>query len=437
MASREVDGPIRVAVVGAGHRGLAYASYAHSHPERMQVVAVADPASHRRQAAARVHGLSPEMTFQSYEELAKHPKLADAVINGTLDHLHYESTLLLLKSGYDVLLEKPIARTIQQVRELIEAARKHRRTVMICHVLRYAPFYQTIKRLIDEDEIGSIVSIHSSEHVSYHHMALAYVRGKWNDHTRTTPMILAKCCHDLDIIAWLLSGVPAVRVASFGSLSQFRPENAPDGSAERCLDGCQIEAECPYSARGNYIAARLWDTYVWGDLNLDNLTDEQKLESLRTSNPYGRCVWHCDNNVVDHQSVIVEVDNGVLASHDMFCATARPTRRIHIVGTKGEIEGDFEDGIVTSRRPFITETEAITEHHYRVRTIDVNIRGDSGTAGHGGGDARLIEDFVGLVSGAPVSKGVTLIEDSLTGHLIGFAAERARLEHRVIDLTNF
>jgi len=308
--------------------------------------------------------------------------------------------------------------------------------VMICHVLRYSPFYKTIKSLIEQGEIGEIVTIHTSENVSFHHTAIGFVRGKWNNEERLSPMLLAKCCHDLDIIAWFLSGVPAVRVSSFGSLSQFRPENAPAGSSQRCLDGCQIEAQCPYSAKANYITAGLWGMYVWGDqdLNGDELTEEQKLESLRTDNPHGRCVWHCDNNVVDHQNVIVEFANSVTASHDMLCATARPTRRIHIVGTKGEIEGDFSDGLITIRWPFITKLPEPTEHHYCVHKIDVNAHGDSGTGGHGGGDGRLMEDFVSLLSGAHTSKGLTRIEDSLMGHLIVFAAERSRTQGRTVNI---
>ncbi|MDH7568401.1 MAG: Gfo/Idh/MocA family oxidoreductase [Armatimonadota bacterium] len=420
--------PITVAIVGAGHRSVAYARYALSHPDRMKVVAVADPNPLRRQSVAQTHGIPPENCFESYEELAARPPLADAVINGTMDGLHYASAKPLLEAGYHMLLEKPIAQKEEEVRSLIDTARRHGRTVMICHVLRYAPFYAQVKELLASGEIGDVVCVHTAENVSYHHMAVGFIRGRWRRRGESNPMLLAKCCHDLDIIAWIYSGVPATRVASFGSLKQFRPENAPPGSGTRCLVDCQIEAECPYSARANYITQGLWSFYAWEPiehLGMGNATEEQKLESLRTDNPYGRCVWRCDNDVVDHQSVIVEFANGATASHDMFCATARPTRTLHIVGTRGEIEGDMEAGRLVVRHPW---TERGKE--YRETPIEIAVKGD----GHGGGDSRLIADFVSVLRGEPTSRGATRIEDSLTGHLIAFAADRSMLEHRVVEV---
>ncbi len=420
--------PLTVAVVGAGHRSVAYASYALHHPDRMKVVAVADPNPLRRQALSEQHGIPAEMQFPSYGDLVARPGLADAVINGTMDRLHYASALPLLQAGYHMLLEKPIAPTEAEVRSLIATAKEHGRTVMICHVLRYAPFYVKIKELLAAGEIGDIVSIHSLEAVSYHHMACAFIRGRWRRRDQANPMLLAKCCHDLDLSAWYLSGVPAVRVASFGSLSQFRPENAPAGSAKRCLEGCRIEATCPYSARANYLTQGLWGFYAWEPIeHLGGIqaTEEQKLESLRADNPFGRCVWHCDNDVVDHQTVTVEFANGVTASHDMFCATSRPCRKVHLIGTRGEIEGDMEAGQLLLRRP-----RPERGFEYFEEAVDVDVQGD----GHGGGDSRLIADFVSTLRGEGASRGVSRIEDSLNGHLIAFAADRAMLEHRVVTV---
>lgn len=420
--------PTTVAIVGAGHRSVTYARYALRCPDRMKVVAVADPNPLRREAVGKEHAIPEEMRFESYEQLASRPPIADAVINGTMDAMHYPSAMPLIEAGYHMLLEKPIARTEEEVRSLINAAKKRGRTVMICHVLRYAPFYATIKEMIAAGRIGEIVSVHTAENVSYHHMAVGYVRGRWRQTATSNPMLLAKCCHDTDIIAWLFSGVPAVRVASFGSLKQFRPENAPAGSGKRCLVDCKIEATCPYSARANYITQGLWSFYAWEPiehLGGGNATEEQKLESLRTDNPFGRCVWHCDNDVVDHQSVIVEFANGCTASHDMFGATSRPTRTIHIIGTEGEIEGDMEAGKLLVRKP---HTER--GHEYSEEPLEINVKGD----GHGGGDSRLIEDFVRVLRGEEASRGVTRIEDSLTGHLIAFAADRAMNEHTVVEV---
>jgi predicted dehydrogenase len=416
--------PVEVAVVGGGHRSVAYSRYALSHPDRMKVVAVADPDEVRRSRFASTHHIQPSMQFPSYQELAKRGRLADAVINGTMDSLHCPSSLPFIQQGYNLLLEKPIAPTEGEVLTLLRAARQHEVTVMICHVLRYAPFYAAIKELVASGAIGEIISIHSEENVSYHHMAVGFVRGKWNQSTSQTPMLLAKCCHDLDIVAWLMSGIGVKSVASFGSLKQFRPQNAPAGSALRCLDGCQIEATCPYSARLHYVEQELWP-YAWEPIeHIPNPTREQKLESLKTDNPYGRCVWHCDNDVVDHQSVIVEFENGATASHDMFTAAAKPERHIHIIGTKGEIEGSMKTAHLVVRH-----FQPHEKGGYSEEVVPIPVTGDD----HGGGDTRLIEDFVGVLRREPTSLGVSRLEDSLTGHQIAFAAERARVERRVVN----
>lgn len=418
--------PVTVVIVGAGHRSLLYAGYANTHPDKMRVVAVAEPNEARRKHAAKLFGIKPDCQFQSYLDLANRPKLADAAINGTMDRLHYESTMSLLTSGYHVLLEKPIAPSAFEVRELIITAKKLNRTVMICHVLRYAPFYTRIKELLVTDTIGEIVAMRTSENVSYHHMAVSYIRGRWNNTNSSNPMLLAKCCHDLDIIAWLMSGTQIRKVASFGSLKQFRPENAPKGSARRCLDGCDVESTCQYSAKANYVTMNWWNFYAWECLeHIPNPTVDQKLESLRTNNPFGRCVWHCNNDVVDHQSVLVEFSNGATATHDMFCGTSRPCRTLHIVGTKGEIEGTLEDAKIVVRKPWLEKGR-----EYMEEKVEVGISGDS----HGGGDLRLVDDFVSVLMGTTASKGVSSIEDSLTGHLIAFSADVAMRNSRVVHI---
>lgn len=420
--------PVTVALVGAGHRGVGYASYALQHPNRMKLVAVADPNPVRRAEVARAHGIPADRQFASHRDLLTTPRVAEAVINGTMDQDHFATALPLVEAGYHLLLEKPIAPTAAQVRGLMAAAGARQLTVMICHVLRYAPFYTAVKDALARGVLGNILAIRTSEHVSYHHMAVGYIRGKWNRKDRSTPMLLAKCCHDLDIVAWLLSGVAPRRVASFGGLKEFRPENAPAGSALRCLDGCTIEAICPYSARKNYVDSRWWEFYAWEDLpGAQALDDAARLAHLKSSGPMGRCVWHCDNDVVDHQSVLIHFVNGVTATHDMFCGTARPTRLIHIVGSKGELEGDLEAGRIVIRTPAPEGPDL----GFKEEALDLAVKGDS----HGGGDSGLVEDFVSALRGGTTSPSRTRIEDSLAGHLIAFAADEAMTSGRTVEIS--
>lgn len=398
---------------------MCYAGYALSHPDEFKIVAVADPNEHRRAEAARIHGIPPEMCFESSEELATQPKLADTAINGTMDRLHISTSIPLLEAGYHILLEKPISNTAAEVLLLRDTARKYDRKVMICHVLRYAPFYTAIRRRVADGEIGDLISVQTQENVSYHHMAVGFIRGKWRREDESNTMLVAKCCHDTDLIAWMKSGIAPKAVSSFGSLTQFKPENAPKGSGMRCLVDCKIEATCPYSALKNYVEQGLWSFYAWEPYEHLHLDAEGKLESLRTDNPFGRCVWHCDNDVVDHQSVIVEFADGSTATHNMIGATSRPSRWIHLIGTTGEIQGVMDEGSFVIRHP-----DARAGHEYSEERIDVKVSGD----GHGGGDLRLVGDFVSVIKGQPVSISTTSIEDSVYGHLIGFAADDSRRE---------
>ena len=373
--------PIEVVIVGAGHRSLLYASYALKHPDKLVITGVVDPDPIRRQKTAERFDLAADQCFESVEQLTALPRTADAAINGTMDQLHVRTTLPLLKAGYHVLLEKPIATSQEELLSLYEAAKQYKRTVMICHVLRYAPFYRQIREVIDSGKIGDVVHIQTNEHVSYHHMAVAYIRGKWNSiENGGSSMLMAKCSHDLDLISWF-SGSRPTKVSSAGSLTQFKPENAPEGAGTRCLKDCAIEATCPYSAKKNYIEQGKWGFYVWGNTFLGiHPSEEEKLRSLREDNPYGRCVWHSDNDVVDHQSVVVEFENGCVATHNMVGGTSRPSRAIHITGTKGEIEGVLQDGKFTIRYP-----DARKGHESKEETVHIDVKGDS----HGGGDLQI------------------------------------------------
>ena len=418
--------PITAIVVGAGHRALRYARYAQAHPDEMRIVGVADPDPVRRRHLADTYDLSEAQCFAS----------ADAVINGTMDAQHVPTSLPLLEAGYDILLEKPFAQNEDQMRQLVSAARRRKRTVMVCHVLRYAPFYAAIRRKVADDVIGTVMNMQTVEHVSYHHMSVGFVRGKWRRRDECgSSMLLSKCCHDMDLLAWMKSGVAPVSVAAFGGLMYFRPEHAPANSGTRCLVDCPIEATCPYSARKLYLDhPRRWAAYVWASLeHLDAPTIEDKIASLKGDNPHGRCMWKCDNDVVDHQSLAVEFADGATATHNLVGGAAKPSRTIHLVGTHGEIQGALEDESFVVRR-----SDPRAGHEYSEERFDLRPSGDLHGAfgGHAGGDLRLVADFVRLLRGEPRSLSCTAIEDSIHGHQIVFAADRSVEQGAVAPIPN-
>ncbi|MCX6983537.1 MAG: Gfo/Idh/MocA family oxidoreductase [Lentisphaerae bacterium] len=381
---------ITAIIVGAGHRALVYASYAKECPDKLKIVGVADPIKLRREMVAKEYGLTQEQCFSSAEELASRGKIADAIINGTMDRQHVPTTLPLLKTGYDVLLEKPFAISEEEARELQAAAQKYNRKIMICHVLRYAPFYYEIKKRLLSGEIGKIINIQTAEHVSYHHVAIGYIRGKWRrKDVCGSSSLMAKCCHDLDLLTWFMSGIKLAKIASFGGLHYFCRKNAPENSGEYCLLDCTIERDCLYSARKHHLDhPDRWAFYVWAGLE------------------------HIE--------------------HNMVCGTSRPMRKIHIIGSHGEIHGIMDDSKFTVRH-----IDLRPGHEYSETEIDLNIQGDTTGAfgGHGGGDLRLAADFVSLLEGNQPSISCTTLDDSINGHLIGFCADKSMEENRIVNLS--
>ena len=429
-------------IVGAGHRALGYAKLAEIRPEKMKIVGVADPLPDRRKYVRERFGFAEEMCFDSAETLARRGKLADAVINGTMDSDHIATTVPLLEAGYDVLLEKPFAADMRELELLDAAVRKTRRKVMICHVLRYAPFYAEIKRRLLAGEIGKIMHISTAEHVSYHHFSCCYVRGKWNN-TKVcgTSVLLAKCCHDIDLIAWFMSGVAPVSVDSVGGLHFFNRANAPAGSGTHCLRDCPIEAKCDFSVRRMHLDhPTAWSAYVWPEQAYDPKLDsrEARLAALmREDCPHSRCVWKCDNNQVDRQSVAIEFADGTTAVHNLVANASRPMRKLHILGTDGEIEGVFDDNRFVIRHRDLGTDHPLCES--TEETVDIGDLGDTTGAagGHGGGDLRLSADFADFVTGGATSISCTELADSLTGHKLVFAADTAMVRKNRVFLENF
>ncbi|HJM67748.1 MAG TPA: Gfo/Idh/MocA family oxidoreductase, partial [Candidatus Thalassarchaeaceae archaeon] len=368
----------------------------------------------------------PENCFENAESLAAVQQFADVAINGTMDEIHIETTLPLLEAGYDVLLEKPIAPDAEQLRLLEAAVERTERRVVICHVLRYAPFYAAIKERVANGEIGEIMHIHTTENVSYHHMAVAFIRGKWR-RQETNPMLLAKCCHDLDLICWMKTGVRPRKVASFGGRHFFTLDNAPEGSAPYCND-CSIERDCEYSAIRHHVDNGWWPFYALaGESNYEQGVEvgEDAMRTHVAASDYGRCVWHCDNDVVDRQSVIIEFEDGCVATHDMVTNTADGTRRIQLTGTKGDICGDMMEGKFTISKPgAVGGSESVVEE------IQIGLQGDL----HGGGDVRLVADFLSLIRGEGGSLSTTSLSDSINSHLIAYAADTAMREERVVTI---
>ncbi|MBQ7687733.1 MAG: Gfo/Idh/MocA family oxidoreductase [Clostridia bacterium] len=413
--------PVTAVIVGGGHRAIIYADYSLKHPDELKIVGIADPNAERCKMAAERYGFSEEFCFSSAEELARQPRLARAVINGTMDHQHYETSAPLLEKGYDMLLEKPFAVNKAEMERLLAVVRRCGSRVMVCHVLRYTPFYLAIKNRILAGELGDIINIQTAEHVSYHHLSTAYVRGKWaNSDVCKTSMLLAKSCHDIDIMMWLMQPVLPKRVSSFGSIYQFKPENAPANAGARCTVDCPLVDTCRYSAKKLYLQhPNRWECYVWDKLeHLENPTHEDRLQSFAAGNPYDRCIYKCGNNVVDHQSVLVEFAGGATGTHNMIGGSAKSLRKIHIIGTKAELDGELESGVFTVRKIAADEESGYTEE-------TVNVNADLSDT-HGGGDDALTADFVHYIATGEQSVSCTAIENSVAGHLTVFLADQSR-----------
>ena len=410
--------PVTVAVIGAGSRGSTYSRYAEKFPNSMKVVAVADLNAHRRGRLASKHNIAKKNIFTNYNELLAQPKLADAVVIATPDNLHYEPCMKALALGYDVLLEKPVAPTEKECRDILKQAHKYNRIVAVCHVLRYAPYFVALKKVVDSGAIGDLVNIQHFEPIQYAHMAHSYVRGNWPNSKTTTPIILAKSCHDLDIMRWII-GKPCETIAAEGSLHLFRPENAPKGAPARCTDGCPHEAECPYSAIDIY-ERRKRHLHVFDLPSRDAALIHEK---LKTTN-YGRCVYRCENDQCDHYVAIMKFEGGATASFSMDAFTPWGGRRTRIMGTKGFIEGDMKKFTFYDFR----------SGHKSVWDQKVSEIAEYKGSGHGGGDHMLVRDFLRAVSAQDESLLSSTIDVSIESHVMGFMAEKSRKSMKKVKI---
>lgn len=409
---------MKVAILGLGSRGLeVYAKNLPKFADKIQLTAVCDVIPERVEEARRLYHLKPENCFYSTEELFAADKKADAMFICTQDRDHVNHAVAALEKGYHLLLEKPVSPDEKECIRLLTAAQKYKRKVCVCHVLRYTPFYSKIKEMISEGMIGRVITIQAREDVGYYHQAHSFVRGNWRNSDTTSPMILAKCCHDMDLFVWL-AGASCDRVSSFGSLNWFREENEPKGAAIRCMDGCTAKADCPYDAEKIYILDKKTGVRAgnqWPANMLVMHPDEESVRQALKEGPYGRCVYHCDNNVADHQVVNLWMDNDVTVTFSMCAFSAECDRAIKVMGTLGELEGNMNGNKIYYTR--FGETR---------REIDLT-KFTSDFSGHGGGDVRMLEQFTDYVMAEKRSMSITDLRTSLESHFIAFAAEKSRI----------
>ena len=407
-------------IIGCGSRGMTYGLWAKEHG--IQIAAIAECRPDRLTSAGLELNVPLHMRFSDAAQLLALGKIADAAIIATMDRDHYGHVMQALDCGYDILLEKPISPDPRECLEIEAKANTLGRKITVCHVLRYTNFFQSLKDIIDSGEIGKVVAVKHAENIGNFHMAHSFVRGNWRNDILSSPIIMQKSCHDLDILLWLL-GKHCTRVAAFGSLSYFREENAPEGSTGRCLD-CPVAEHCRFDA---------WQAYkeVLGQWPADVVclepTEEALREALRTG-PYGRCVFRCDNNVCDHMSILMEFEEGITATFSLTAQTSDIHRTIHIMCEDGEIHGDELDG--TIKVTYFRRNKAEPE---KSRFLTTNVKYESG---HGGGDDGIMEDFTeGLQQADSDSK--SSISRSVESHLMACAIEQARITGTVVDMAQF
>jgi predicted dehydrogenase len=404
---------ITAIMIGAGNRGIgAYGAFAEKNPEDIKFVGIADPDPMRRGYFAMKHGIPADRQYDGFESILQTDKFADACFICTQDSMHFVPARLAMEKKYHIFLEKPMAITPLECIRLGELADSHGVRLMIGHVLRYTQFFSAIKSIIDSGKIGELMSIQHNENVSYWHQAHSYVRGNWGNTEKSCPMLLAKSCHDLDILTWFAGSDP-LQVSSFGSLAYFNQDHAPKGAPKYCQDGCPHQDTCVYYAPKVYLNAE-----DWMKLPVSNDMSDQGLLKALKSGPYGRCVYQADNDAVDHQVVIIEFENRLTASFTMTAFTHENTRTIKIMGTKGEIRGHMEKNILE-----IYEFGNDTPETMNLQIMEY---------GHGGGDYGIMKAFKALIEKGDLAD-IASDKASIQSHLLAFAAEKSRLTHQTIN----
>lgn len=421
IGNSDIKDPVTAITIGAGSRGNVYGNYAAKFPNELNIIGVAEPIEIRNDRYAKKHNISKKNRFDTWERIFEQPKFADAVIITTPDDLHYGPCMKALEMGYDILLEKPIAPTEKECRDILKLQQKNGNIVAVCHVLRYAPYFINLKELMDSGVLGDIISIQHFEPIEHIHMSHSYVRGNWHNSKKTTPIILAKSCHDLDILRWMI-GKKCETISAFGGLKWFRSENAPEASTSRCADGCKVESTCPYSALKIYHRDRQ-RTYVF-DFPEDKSTHgDFILEQLAKTN-YGRCVYKMENDQPDHYVTSMEFEDSVTVSFSMEAFTSYHGRRTRVMGSLGDIVGDMNE---------FTHTDFLTgkKTKWDISVEDVK---DYENSGHGGGDWALVSDWIRAVKNNDSTALSSTLDASIESHIMGFLAEKSRLDKKTMTI---
>lgn len=461
--------PVTALLIGAGLRGReVYGRYAAKSPGKLKFTAVAEPDAARRKLFQQEHGIPDNMALRTWEELlgAGEGKLADAAFICTRDNMHYRPAMAALEAGYDLVLEKPISPDLDECRHIARRARQTGRIIQVCHVLRFTPFWRKVKELVEAGAIGRIVHYDHSENVSYWHFGHSYVRGHYGSAAASSPLILAKSCHDLDLMYWIFGEKP-LTVQSMGELSFYRPENAPAGAPDRCTDGCPEADKCPWYAPRMYVTAepllrvglhaparltrllahialnhrktlkflslfnrRLksivnWDQFPATVITTD-LTPEGKMRALRES-PFGRCIYKCGNDVMDHQVTTYTFPGGSTGTLTLHGVSDLEGRELRIFGTRGALRGYFR---------YNGEEITVTDFRYsKTRTV---YKAGLSMDGHGGGDFGLMDSFVRVLRGqkTPQAAGADA-ENALEAHYMAFTAEDARISGKCLEIEDY
>ena len=412
---------LKTLIIGAGERGNAFVSYIDSSELNVQITGVADPIKERREILAKNYSIPENRSFETGEEALKEKEDYDVVYIATPDKTHTRLAILALEKGYNVLLEKPMATNPKECAQIVESQKKSGKSLAVCHVLRYAPFFQKIKSIVSSGELGKIKSIDITEKVGYWHFPHSFVRGNWRKESESGPTILTKSCHDMDIISWLMESEPK-SVFSEGGLKYFKKENAPENSADRCVD-CPIE-DCVFDARKLYLDHEE-PRFPHNAISIEDQSEEGREKAIKEG-PYGRCAWKCDNDVADTQEVIIEFEDGTRATFSLRWGGEEMTRKMNIQFEKGEINGDLFSGqlrktIYSGRR---SENEIIE--------IGTRMLGS-----HGGGDPILIQGFIDSITSNNPQHNLTSAEKSLRSHLLAFAAEESRKSKKIISFKKY